>query len=83
MPPGAERREEADKAVSRTSQKKDPQSKYQIPSKRRRIHDFEKNHVSRGASVFVALRRDKGRASPTRLAKYLAARRTGPLPGDF
>jgi hypothetical protein len=49
MPPGAERREEADEAGSRNSQKKEQKSQFSIPPKKRRTHDFIQNHVSRGA----------------------------------
>jgi hypothetical protein len=42
MPPGAERREEADEAGSRNSQKKEQKSLFSIPQKKRRTHDFTK-----------------------------------------
>ena len=48
MPPGAERREEADEAGSRNSQKKEQKSQFSIP-KKSVGHMIFKNHVSRGA----------------------------------
>jgi len=57
MKPGAER-----------GSKKNRSQNIQSSPKKESAIDFGTKSIARGASVFVALRRDKGEASPTRLA---------------